>query len=137
MKAEDQVCSLELAKRLKELGVKQESLYCYVLSEYMILDGNISKNNIILTYKEATKSPNSWSAFTTAELGEMLPAIIEIKSESKYACTDEDSYTDLSICKKNDLLWEVSHFPYFVVDDKKEADARAKMLIHLLKNDIQ
>ena len=27
MKIESQVCSLELAKKLKELGVKQESLY--------------------------------------------------------------------------------------------------------------
>jgi len=29
MKLEKQVCSLELAKKLKELGVKQESLWFY------------------------------------------------------------------------------------------------------------
>jgi len=31
MKLEDQVCSLELAKRLKELGVEQESLFYWGL----------------------------------------------------------------------------------------------------------
>lgn len=29
MKLENQVCSLELAKRLKELKVKQDSLWCW------------------------------------------------------------------------------------------------------------
>jgi len=30
MKLEDQVCSLELAKRLKDLGMKQESLWYWI-----------------------------------------------------------------------------------------------------------
>ena len=33
MKLEKQVCSLESAKRLKELGVKQNSLWCYYKSK--------------------------------------------------------------------------------------------------------
>ena len=33
MKLEDQVCSLELSKRLKELGVKQDSLWYWNAKE--------------------------------------------------------------------------------------------------------
>ena len=36
MKLEDQVCSLELAKKLKELGVKQDSLFYWNLYSFPI-----------------------------------------------------------------------------------------------------
>jgi len=32
MKLKDQICSLELARELKKLGVKQESLFYWVIS---------------------------------------------------------------------------------------------------------
>ena len=60
MKLEQHVCSLDLAKRLKELGVKQESLFWW---------GEITKE---VHYCKAGK-PLHISAFTVAELGEMLP----------------------------------------------------------------
>lgn len=70
MKLEDQVCSLELAKRLKKLGVKQKSYFWWnwppqedILAPY-------------LCSGEDCTTVNSWkrvSAFTVAELGEMLP----------------------------------------------------------------
>src|ERR1035437_2783851 len=69
MDLEDQVCSLELAKRLKELGVKQESLFSW--SEWKPFH---------LKWKyEWTLEPGGGhvrgkvAAFTTAELGDMLP----------------------------------------------------------------
>ena len=59
MKLEDQVCSLELAKRLKELGVKQDSVL------YHGANGQITGNLLDL------RSP-TYSAFTVAELGELI-----------------------------------------------------------------
>lgn len=63
MKLEQQVCSLELSKRLKELGVKQNSHFSWEelfgKPEYR-LDVTIHGEHRV-------------SAFTVAELGEMLP----------------------------------------------------------------
>ena len=63
MKLENQVCSLELSKRLKELGVKQDSLWGYLdhgdLNFYPVLNSE-------LIYLKA-----EYSAFTVAELGEL------------------------------------------------------------------
>lgn len=116
MKFEEQVCSLELAKRLKEIEVKQESLYAYILSEFGVVDGKSYTNQIMLTHGEISSSPNKWSAFTVAELGEMLPVMVQsYKSFKKY--------------------WECVYDPLEIgFVEKTEANARAKMLIYLLEN---
>lgn len=75
MKLEKQVCRLELAKKLKELGVNQESLFRYI----NIPKGITSKSGYVpgwrLVYLGKNKSPEMEviPAFTVAELGEMLP----------------------------------------------------------------
>lgn len=65
MKLEDQVCSLDLAKRLKELGVKQGShfwwRYTSDMSDTMLLDRKWESSHFEFV-----------SAFTVAELGTML-----------------------------------------------------------------
>ena len=73
MKLEDQVCSLELAKRLKELGVKQDSLYSYF---------QYDKWNVLLRETKEIYTPNNecgcnkdnliCSAYTFEELGKIL-----------------------------------------------------------------
>ena len=73
MELEQQVCSLELAKKLKELGVKQESLWYWnmITKEFKDYEG---KSPIIAC--EIYSNSRLWenfSAFTVAELGEMLP----------------------------------------------------------------
>ena len=107
MKLEDQVCSLDLAKRLKELGVKQESLF------HWGCDGSG------FSYLEPSNEsvwPKKWlySAFTVAELGEMLNSF-EIRS---------GRYNDQNCtCFSEDRSF---HEP-------TEANARAKCLIYLLE----
>lgn len=67
MKLEDQVCSLELAKRLKELGVKLESLFYW----------HYWDNRNTWTLEPAGRYKDEepfFFAFTVAELGAMLPA---------------------------------------------------------------
>lgn len=71
MNLENQVCNLELSKRLFELGVKQDSCFLWNThddKEYFIFaNSEISRK---LTFK------NKYSAFTASELLELLPTYI-------------------------------------------------------------
>ena len=114
MKIEDQVCSLELAKQLKELGVKQDSLF------YINANGN-------LFYKDNPTKIEGYSAFTATELCEGLPARIK---------TDYDSWTYLYIGKlENTKEWFVAYY-HDEIKGNTLANACAKMRIHLLKNNL-
>lgn len=74
MKIEDQVCSIEHAKKLKELGVKQESLWHWIERDsqdiYMFPFE-------LLPLRDGIEY-ESYAAFAVAELSEMLPFYLEI-----------------------------------------------------------
>ena len=116
MKLEQQVTSLELSKKLKELGVKQKSL-CIWETEYEPI--------LSVGFESALHlADGSASAFTVAELGELLPP---------------HYFTTKSQAIKN--FWHCNIIENFAGDEFKkgiiantEADARAKMLIYLLEN---
>jgi hypothetical protein len=111
MKLENQVVSLDLAKRLKELGVKQESLFYWHDSEVISDDSRL-------------RVPEDVSAFTVAELGEMLP----VNSETKRIAVTNEWYCRFRHWKANGHGYDE-----YQQDAKTEADARAKMLIYLLE----
>ena len=85
MKLQDQFCTLEQAKKLKELGIIQDGYYCFLensaskiefgdineMFEHHIHDYEISvhPDGFDGSFKE-----QSWIAFTAAELGVMLPS---------------------------------------------------------------
>lgn len=122
MKIEDQVCSLEYAKRLKELGVKQESIF-YLNSNEEI---GFCYDFIKLRY---------YSSFTVSELGEMLPSFFKHEKIMNIIYVVKFSKS----LKTNGYV--VQYKPSRKVKagllhsyDVKEADARAKMLIHLIEN---
>ena len=77
MKLKDQVCSLESAKKLKRLGVKQDSMWYWVRlkrGEYVVTEVIIDKaGNTGLSPKEKLIA----SAFTVAELINMLQSVKE------------------------------------------------------------
>jgi hypothetical protein len=114
---EDQVCSLELSKRLKELGVRQGSLFFWT-------SGGVASRLEALPILEI-----NYSAFTVAELGQMLPEdYISCKTEgAKFPAIEYKKYWlcyyDLDGCGSDIMQMEES-----------EANARAKMLIYLLEN---
>lgn len=125
MKLEDQVCSLELAKRLKELGVKQESAFRWIpMGAEPVLcpvpefddDG------------ETKYMPDACSAFTVAELGEMLPDEIVVGKKSYYLALRKRK---IFYARPND--YEEEALPGVFPGDT-ESDARAKMLVYLLEN---
>lgn len=125
MKLEKQVVSLELAKKLKELGVKQESYFNWLVAS----DGaRLMKNPVLDTYKYF----DQFSAFTVAELGEMLPTKIHQDKKQYTLLIDRDATME---------LWRVVYLTGWVGDNflheifsTTEADARAKMLIYLIEN---
>ena len=117
MKIEQQVTSLELSKKLRELGVKQESLFYWVEGDM----GGMSISQ--LDVHGFTKDHVHCSAFTVAELGEMLPAM----TESKYFSSDFGEHDGEN--------WgcNAKEAGYKFIMAKTEADARAKMLIYLIE----
>lgn len=124
MKLENQVVSLELAKRLKELGVKQESLYWWA----MYTDGT---SQILYGISEEmgwNENRRRVSAFTVAELGEIL---------APYGVLEVPAYSGpqtwiISLGFTFCSYWR-GVMPAIECIDDKEADARAKMLIYLLE----
>lgn len=110
MKLEDQCVSLELAKRLKELGVKQESLFYWCEPWPKDTDQTPHVN----TWHYATESNVrfKYSAFTVAELGDLLPKKI---GNGRWLCT-------------------YGYLPISPVEFNNEADARALMVCYLIEN---
>lgn len=123
MTLEQQVCSLESAKRLKELGVKQESYFIYdavwganEVESWEIRHGSLS-----------TEPEEVYSAFTVAELGEMFIGQIvnfEHRKDGKYRVWWYGS-------PKTMVEQQIHN-----IDADTEAEARAKMLIYLLENNL-
>lgn len=116
MKLKDQVCSLESAKKLKELGVKQDSLWYWE---------TLRTTNYVLSLVKG----QGYSAFTVAELGEMLPKKTYI---NHHQCA-----LHLGINGANNEYWYVAYKPIqTLIRDHEirfinEAEARAKILIYL------
>lgn len=123
MELEKQVCSLELSQRLKELGVPQESLYGHYHNKLRV------KNFITERYYISNEDEASFlcSAFTVAELGEMLPPLyISMKTRRSGWCVCPKTVAD----ERSDFEDER------IVRADTEANARAKMLIYLIENNL-
>lgn len=146
MKIEEQVVSLDLAKQLKELGVKQESLFYWVErkgfgSNYGDDFGDpelrISPHHVSsLIAMEPDRRPDgqffrSFSSFTVAELGEIM-------TEAGHGSVSHFGDTACATLVKKEWWitggeWLVPKQKYDHLEtDKKWADALAKMLIHLI-----
>lgn len=146
MKLDNQVCSLELAKKLKELGFKQESLFWWVDGLIKVINGRnrtIEPHILSSDKKDELEEREPivkgyYSAYTSSELGEMLPNKLNIKARA----TDYECDYTLSISKIDEKSkgWEISYCGggdsgcLIVVFSSTEADARAKTLIYLKEN---
>jgi len=138
MKLNKQVCSLEFAKRLKSLNVKQDSLFYwfnmgggFFLQYFDKLAEYADENEMEGTKKDWAKNymkkygdDNNFSAFTVAELGELLPAgylTKKVSSGREWKCY----YSDHA----GNKLQEATTC-------ENEADCRAKMLEYLIENNL-
>lgn len=116
MDIEKQVCSLKLAKRLEQLNCKQESLWYWGERDgrgWLFSREQLEENMNNGTFVSKCKF---YSAFTVAELGEML----------------KDVQYELPIFGKNKKWGSALLGKWF----DTEANARVKMLIYLLENNL-
>lgn len=120
-----QTCSLELAKRLKELGVEQESYFWYD-TEGLLYHPLDPQSNMYCVYR----------AFTVSELGEMLPAKIENGYLSCDKCSSgEDCQGDGTwVCCYGEVQEGKDHNCFEAISGNTLAEAMAKMLIYLIEN---
>lgn len=132
MKLEQQVCSLELAKRLKELGVKHESLFYWIEfrnesspeDKWPNVYHNLIRKGQRNNWRERSylKDLELYSAFTVAELGEMLPKEINDHKTSYLEITHRSGY------------WQTFYLGIVQMVSTNQTNAYAKMLIYLIEN---
>ena len=130
-----QVCSIDLAKRLKELGAKQDSYFIWSIPNPATAKTEQDKKVLAeQCVPEVYPSTTSWgdtgfdrvAAFTVSELGEMLPRGMIYRQEfmgGRWTCgVDAALGSRLNTTDRTVMRMDT------------EADARAKMLIYLLEN---
>lgn len=127
MKLEQQVVSLDLAKRLKELGVKQEALYWW--SDNTVPATLWNFDALGEEFPNKTDNIGEYAAFTVAELGEMLKDVYFSKWETVWDSVGDNWRGSLNTGTTNS-----GQLIHHWVDADTEADARAKCLIYLLEN---
>jgi len=126
MELNKQVCSLELSKQLKKLGVKQDSLFEYRLFD---IDNKMAWSKPIIVGKiphklgRADVGFDRVSAFTVAELGEMFNKI-DVDNFIK-------AYGEVFDFKGTQMVGLLG-----VINLMRKPDMAAKMLIYLIKNNL-
>lgn len=132
MNFKDQVCSLELAEELQNLGVKQESLFSHHFNKNH--DRWEMKPFWLMSFVDVTDE--HYSAFTIAELLDKIPHSIPY---------DEHNTASLLITK-GPINYTVRYMAAYIFPHRRKAyckvlfteknlvEACAKMLIYLLKN---
>ena len=156
-KLSKQFCSLKLAKQLAELGVSQESLFYW--TKFDTGGGTAGASELIdYAIRPENELPQNeeyrdcFSAFTSGELGEMLPGVVLHHYDSKRKVGHSyllDTRQTLGIKNGKNYTtgWYIRYLnrslntvipsqgvPFIEADT--EADARAKTLIYLIENDI-
>ena len=122
MKIERWVSNFELSKKIKALGVKQESYWYWVYNKVR----DIWKVTILTQcFKDHPESWEYYSAFSVGELGEML-------GEDGDSCYEANNKYSKWHCHNLRFWRNCEKFHNEYADT--EADARAQLLIWLLEN---
>ena len=115
MNLEQQLTSLELSKRMKELGFPQNSMLWWSRE-------NLTHDFKLSSFARSIEKPENGfkiCAYSVAELGELLK---------------KQHYPWPTITSENKFRVNVNGFP--VIESENESDARAKMLIYLKENNL-
>lgn len=154
MNLEKQVCSLELAKKLLTLGVNQNSIFVW---EYYDDQCHAVKYIPYAIYPDNINNFKIYSAFTAAELFELLPQWVNtnkdepfnhfrFRVERAHICKDDtieslsshficNYYCDSTECSGENAFFQrklILHNFY----SENLADCLAQMLIYLIENNL-
>lgn len=136
MTMRNHVTSIELSRRLKELGVPQKSLFYWRAWENpisgIVSESTCPKDRWVIYYHEDKHSKScDWecSAYLATELGEWLPAMIA-------GCPLE--VLKGFIFEKSEVLYCARYYDAGIIGetDINMSNSLAKMLIHLIENGI-
>ncbi|MGB4971218.1 MAG: hypothetical protein WBO32_01080 [Cyclobacteriaceae bacterium] len=136
MKLEDQVCSLELAKKLKELEIEQDSHFYWWVNEETGEIACMTPKPTAFNLVGVEDRLSIYSAFTVAELGEMLPRYLNepgVKFGFKKKLHIWSDLRTIDYIREFNTGGSEATIP---ICGKTEADVRAKMIIFLLENKI-
>lgn len=128
MNLSDQVCSLKLAKRLKELNVKQESSFCY--QDIKNESPSVWPRRFNLDEFAHPSEDERVAAYTATELGEMLPPNFPPWT---YWTMKINTSSDSSLWQA-DILFANKSVQIFTSEN--EADLRAQMIIFFIEKGI-
>jgi hypothetical protein len=129
MKLENQVCSLKLSIKLKELGVKQESIFVWEYHNDKCYSVKYRPNSIV---PDKFNNFKIYSAFMIAELGKMIPSKIIVNNITYYYATGKTHPND-PYHRMHEISFSNEEETFCLVRDNNEADTRAEMLIHLIE----
>jgi len=142
MKDEMQVCSFELAKKLKELGVKQEGWFWYIkhigenYHHYVTLGMphfTFTDHNNLMHETPIWEIP-TWEifpAYTVAELLDLMPLVNGCPVQLIKGATIDKG---IMYCARYDNL-QLNYSSIETLPDKNPANALAKMLIMLMEEE--
>ena len=139
------VADLEYCKEIKNLGVKQKSIFSYIYHESMYADRHYEvnqKNEWRLSQTIINPTDlcgEQISAWTASELGEMLPQYITLTGNHYSGdCVDNLFYFDLERIENNWVYFYTNgeEVVFQSGTNENEVNARAKVLLYLLKNNI-
>lgn len=139
MQLQHQVCTLEQAKRLKELGIVQQSLFFMdqkgtirVCIEGLSMEKDFA---IPVPLQKPIVNYNVVAAFTVAELCEMMPFYLvgfgQLTIRKNYR---RDNLTGWNVRYEKTINFEENALPVFCAET--QAKAVALMLIHLLETNL-
>jgi len=132
MDISQQVIPLPMAKRLKELGIEQNSHFHHLHLPKMIY----RKESWVIAdpgfMASATDPGESFAAFTCSEVGVMLPCKRFVYPSGKVVEHECYKYGDERFCAQiDDGVYESPKFVY-----STEAKAKCALLIHLLESNL-
>ena len=152
MKLENQVCTLEQAKQLSELGISQNSEYHFVDEVHLVNKGWVHswgyeetwEDRIVeIVENDSREKERIFSAFTVAELGMLLPCFFpSFVQEGHFHCHCQNERVDTFPLISGNT--EFDNTPAHILNKelvpfqtgKTEAQARANMLIYLIENNL-
>ena len=143
MKLEQQVVSRGLAIKLKDYGFEQDSYFSWFITKSRFIRIEQTYHDREQFEKVYGKVVEKYSAYTVAELGEMLPDTVKNKFNLRIGSYPEHYDDEVEPEVKVPRRFSVGYYDCGVnskwlsfANAETEADARAKMLIYLKENNL-